>query len=149
MLHPGDQEETIEIIELDSFRLERALDVIVEILAGAHRDRSIRQTVIMKKFSASGFERREIVIVGSRITWVESFSTLDSGVIEILPRPCGIVVQEVPRVVDSRWGVFRGGDDGLLESDFGDEGEAWEDECLVYVYPVVVELVEGVDLRSG
>jgi len=72
----------------------------------------------MQQFSSRSFERREIIIVGCGVTWVNSLGILDSGVIEVLPGPGGVVVQEVPRVVDSRWGVFQGGDDSLLELDF-------------------------------
>ena len=97
---PGDEKETVEIIELDSLWLDVRWAWLLEYFACTYGDGPIRQAVVVQQLSACGFEGREVV-VGCAITWAQSFNILNDGVIEAFPGPGGVVVQELTRVVDS------------------------------------------------
>ncbi|KAK5633598.1 hypothetical protein RRF57_009312 [Xylaria bambusicola] len=63
MTHIRNQEKAVEVVEVDTFGVQRLQDFLVEVGAAARRDEAVRCSVILQDLATALHERRQIKVM--------------------------------------------------------------------------------------
>ena len=149
VLHAGDDEEAVEIVEVDAAGLEGLLDLAVEVDGGAGGDEAVGGAVVVDELAAAGVEGAEVEVCGGGVAGAAGRSGEGDGAVVGGRRVPGRVVEdEVLHELAAVGGGFVGAhEEGPLL--FAAELEAGEDEGVVGAAVVGVKLLQSVQLVRG
>lgn len=142
VLHPGDQEEAVEVVDGDVLGTEGFLDVVVQIDGGAGGDGRVGVAVVVEELASLLVERGDVEVVGCGVSGVDLVGEGHEVRVPVLPGP---VAADLEHILDV-------GDEVVVQAgsaDFGAQGVAGEDQGVVGFVPGVEELVDGLELGRG
>lgn len=142
VLHTGDQEEAVEVVDGNVLGAEGFLDVVVQVDRGAGRDGRVGVAVVVEELPALLVEGGDVEVVSGGVSGVDLVGESHEVRVPVLPGPVAANLEHVLDVGDEVV-VQAGG------ADFSAEGVSREDQGVVGFVPGVEELVHGLELGWG